>query len=117
MRSVWLDIDLCGDSEYSIPAENSDTHRDWKVTVPGDVVAAIGHVHGHGVAVEATNESKGGLSICRSVATLDPMDVHSVLAMSTCTGTPLDRIRWGTSCACTASTRARTPPATSWASC
>jgi hypothetical protein len=95
VRPVWLDIDLCGDSEYSIPAGYSDTHRDWKVTVPGDVVAAIGHVHGHGVAVEATNESKGGLSICRSVATLDPMDVHSVLAMSTCTGTPLDRIRWG----------------------
>jgi hypothetical protein len=95
VRPVWLDIDQCGDSEYSIPAGYSDTHWNWSVNVPGDVVAALGHVHGHGVAVEATNESRGGQSICRSNATLDPMDVHSVLAMSTCTGTPLARIRWG----------------------
>jgi hypothetical protein len=47
------------------------------VNVPGKVVAMFGHVHGHGIAVEATNESRGGASICRSVATLDPMDVHS----------------------------------------
>jgi hypothetical protein len=95
VRPVWLDIDQCGDSEYSIPAGYSDTHWDWNVNVPGDVVAAIGHVHGHGVAVEATNESKGGKSICRSEATLDPNDVQSVLAMSTCAGTPLDRLHTG----------------------
>jgi hypothetical protein len=45
--------------------------------------------------VEATNDSRGGQSICRSVATLDPMDVHRVLAMTTCAGTPLARIRDG----------------------
>jgi hypothetical protein len=95
VRPVWLDIDQCGDSQYSIPAGYSDTHWDWNVNVPGDVVAAIGHVHGHGVAVEATNENRGGKSICRSEATLDPNDVHSVLAMSTCVGTPLDRLRSG----------------------
>ena len=95
VRPVWLDIDQCGDSEYSIPAGFSDTHRDWKVNVPGKVVAMFGHVHGHGIAVEATNESRGGASICRSVATLDPMDVHSVLAMSTCTGDPLAEVRSG----------------------
>ena len=92
VRPVWLDIDQCGDSEYSIPAGYSDTHRDWRVNVPGKVVAALGHVHGHGVGVEATNESEGGASICRSEATLDPMDVHSVSAMSTCTGDPLARL-------------------------
>jgi stress up-regulated protein Nod 19 len=95
LRPVWLDIDQCGDSEYSIPAGYSDTHRDWKVNVPGKVVAMLGHVHGHGIAVEATNESKGGQSICRSVATLDPTDVHSVLKMSTCTGDPLAVIKSG----------------------
>ena len=93
VRPVWLDIDQCGDSEYSIPAGYSDTHRDWRVNVPGKVVAALGHVHGHGVAVEATNESEGGASICRSEATLDPMDVHSVSAMSTCTGDALARLK------------------------
>jgi hypothetical protein len=89
VRPVWLDIDQCGDSEYSIPAGFSDTHWDWRVNVPGKVVAMIGHLHGHGVAIEATNESRGGMSICKSTATLDPMDVHSVLSMSTCTGDPL----------------------------
>ena len=95
VRPVWLDVDQCGDSEYSIPAGYSDTHWDWSVNVPGNIVAALGHVHGHGIAVEATNESRGGQSICRSVATLDPNDVHSVLSMSTCTGDPLARLRQG----------------------
>ena len=95
LKPVWLDIDQCGDSEYAIPAGFSDAHRDWRVNVPGKVVAAIGHQHGNGVAVEATNESQGGTSICKSVATLDPMDMHRVLAMSTCTGDPLARVRLG----------------------
>jgi len=55
----------------------------------------LGHVHGHGIAVEATNESRGGASLCRSVATLDPDDVHAVRAMSTCAGTPLGHLRYG----------------------
>jgi Stress up-regulated Nod 19 len=95
LKPVWLDIDQCGDSEYSIPAGFSDTHRDWTVNVPGRVVAAIGHVHGHGVAVEATNESEGGRSICRSDATLDPMDAHNVMSMSTCTGDPVASVNQG----------------------
>jgi hypothetical protein len=95
LRPVWLDIDQCGDSEYSIPAGFSDTHWDWTVNVPGKVIAAIGHLHGHGVAIEATNESRGGTSICRSDATLDPMDVHRVLAMGTCTGDPIAQVRQG----------------------
>jgi hypothetical protein len=93
VKPVWLDIDQCGDSEYPIPAGFSDTHWDWNVNVPGNVVAAIGHLHGQGVAIEATNESRGGASICRSNATLDPMDDHSVLSMSTCTGDPLATVR------------------------
>jgi hypothetical protein len=95
LKPVWLDIDQCGDSEYSIPAGFSDTHWDWNVNVPGKVIAAIGHLHGHGVAIEATNESEGGASICKSVATLDPMDVHSVLAMSTCVGDPVANVQQG----------------------
>ena len=97
LKPVWLDIDQCGDSEYSIPAGYSDTHRNWSVNVPGKVVAMLGHVHGHGIAVEATRERAGAASrsICRSVATLDPTDIHSVLKMSTCTGDPLATIRWG----------------------
>jgi hypothetical protein len=99
VKPVWLDIDQCGDSEYSIPAGFSDTHWDWRVDVPGKVVAAIGHVHGHGVAVEATNESDlvegQPRSICRSQAELDADDVHRVMSMGTCTGDPLARIAEG----------------------
>jgi hypothetical protein len=95
LKPVWLDIDQCGDSEYSIPTGFSDTHRDWRVTVPGKVVAMLGHVHGHGIAVEATNESRGGASICRSWATLDPTDVHRVSAMSTCIGDPVATLGQG----------------------
>jgi hypothetical protein len=94
VRPVWLDIDQCGDSEYSIPAGYSDTHRDWSVNVPGKVVSVAGHVHGHGVAVEATNESRGGKVICRSDATLGS-DPHEVVAMSTCVDDPVARVRSG----------------------
>jgi hypothetical protein len=95
VQPVWLDIDQCGDSEYSIPAGFSDTHWDWRVNVPGRIVTMLGHLHGHGVAIEATNQSRGGQLICRSEATLDPTDVHSVLAMSTCTGDPLATVKEG----------------------
>jgi hypothetical protein len=95
LKPVWLDIDQCGDSEYSIPAGFSDTHWDWTVNVPGKVVAMIGHLHGYGVAIEATNESEGGTPICKSVATLDPMDPSMVQSMSTCTGDPLAVLKSG----------------------
>jgi hypothetical protein len=95
VKPVWLDIDQCGDSEYSIPEGESDEHSDWTVNVPGKVVAMLGHVHGHGVAVEATNESHGGSLICRSDATLDPLDAHRVLAMSKCTGDPVAQLASG----------------------
>ena len=36
---------------------------------------------------------EGGTSICRSNATLDPYNVHNVLAMSTCVGDPLARVQ------------------------
>jgi hypothetical protein len=92
---IWLDIDQCGDSQYRIPEGPSDSHWDWSVNVPGKVVAAAGHVHGYGIAVEATNESKGGASICKSVATPHPDDVHAVMSMSTCSGDPLAVIQQG----------------------
>jgi len=94
VRPVWLDIDQCGDSEYSIPTGYSDTHWDWNVNVPGNIVAMIGHVHGHGVFVEATNESEGGASICKSVATFG-IDRHHVESMSTCIANPVATIQSG----------------------
>jgi hypothetical protein len=99
VRPVWLDIDQCGDSEYSIPAGFSDTHSNWSVNVPGRVMTAIGHLHGHGVAIEAVKGTgdahEGAAVICKSVATLDPMSVHNVLSMSTCSGDPLADVKQG----------------------
>ena len=94
LKPVWLDVDQCGDSEYSIPAGESDSHWDWSVNVPGRLVTMLGHVHGHGVRVEATNESEGGASICNSTATL-AADQHHVVSMSTCSGDPLAVLRSG----------------------
>lgn len=36
--------------------------------MPGDLIAAAGHIHDHGVNVELTNESAGGALLCDSVA-------------------------------------------------
>jgi hypothetical protein len=96
LKPVWLDIDQCGDSEYAIPAGFSDTHWDWNVNVPGRIVAMIGHLHGHGVAIEARKGTQeDGELICRSDATLDPMDPHRVLSMGTCVGDPVATVASG----------------------
>jgi hypothetical protein len=96
-RPVWLDINNCGNSLFSIPAGWSTTHWDWKVTVPGDVVAMAGHIHteGHGVRIVArvvqTHET-----ICTSTATYggtpeyyDMMDMPYISSMSRCRADPL----------------------------
>jgi hypothetical protein len=97
VRPLWLDIDLCGDSEYSIPGAPANTEftttRDWTSTISGDVVGMIGHVHAWGVKVSTTNVSKRGQTICTSWAHKDEM--QEVMAMDVCTGTPLARIRQG----------------------
>lgn len=70
LRPVWLDLDQCSlDSEVSVPSgEESDSHYDWEVNVPGDLIATAGHIHDHGVNVELTNESQEGALLCNSVA-------------------------------------------------
>jgi hypothetical protein len=96
VKPVWLDIDQCGDSEYSIDPVWDEATWDWRVNVPGKVVFGVGHVHGHGVAVEAKKITPSQeISICRSNATLDPMDAHRVLAMSSCSGDPLAVLQQG----------------------
>jgi hypothetical protein len=53
-KPLWLDIDGCGDSEYTIPTGYSDTHDPrtgaagqygWVSTVTGRMVAISGHLH------------------------------------------------------------------------
>lgn len=98
LTPVWLDLDQCGDSEVSVPSGESDTHYDWDVDVPGDVVFAAGHIHDHGVNVELTNESDNGATICDSVAGyggtgyVTPDGRSHVSSMSTCLGDPVATI-------------------------
>jgi hypothetical protein len=51
---LWLDIDGCGDSEYTIPTGYSDTHVDWTSTIDGRFLGAAGHLHD----VDITNISR-----------------------------------------------------------
>jgi hypothetical protein len=46
-RPLWLDIDGCGDSEYTILASPSysDTHVSWTSTVSGRMIGIAGHQH------------------------------------------------------------------------
>lgn len=98
---VWLDIDQCGDSQYSIPAGYSDSHWDWDVNRPGNVVAIGGHVHDHGIRIEATNETTGE-SICDSVASygdtpeyIDMNGVARISGMTRCIADPVATVSSG----------------------
>jgi hypothetical protein len=42
---LWLDIDGCGDSEYTAPLGYSDSHVDWTSTIDGRFVGLAGHLH------------------------------------------------------------------------
>jgi hypothetical protein len=44
-KPLWLDIDGCNDSEYTIPTGYSDTHASWTSTVSGRMIGIGGHLH------------------------------------------------------------------------
>ncbi|HEY5625271.1 MAG TPA: hypothetical protein VIT93_02165 [Dehalococcoidia bacterium] len=64
---VWLDVDNCDDSEYSVPVGESDTHWDWTSTITGDLVTTAGHVHDYGINL-AVEDVATGEYLCNSVA-------------------------------------------------
>ena len=97
VRPFWLDIDNCNDSEYTIPAGFSDTHRDFTVpaALAGDVVVMGGHLHNDGVRILTTNETAGG-TLCTSTASYGSHGGELNLdGMSTCAGDPLTHISAG----------------------
>jgi hypothetical protein len=76
-KPLWLDIDGCGDSEYTTPVGYNDATTNWVSTVSGRMIGMGGHLHdvditnaapctnhcpekGHGIAVSA--ELVGGNS-------------------------------------------------------
>ncbi len=64
---IWLDINNCSNSEYTIPAGFSDTHRDFRAPWNGQLVAMGGHLHDDGVFIETTDQTTGN-SLCKSTA-------------------------------------------------
>lgn len=102
LRPVWLDADGCSfDSLISVPEGLSDTHKDWKASIGGKLIAAAGHIHDHGVNIEVTNESAGGSVLCNSVAGYGgpgyetPDGRKHVSSMNVCTGNPIATITKG----------------------
>lgn len=99
VRPVWLDVEQCSlDSEISVPTGLSDTHYDWKVNLPGKLIAAAGHIHDHGVNIELTNESTGGTLLCNSIAGYGgpgyetPDGRKHVSSMGVCLGNPISTL-------------------------
>lgn len=102
LRPVWFDADGCSfDSLISVPNGLSDTHRDWKTTFGGKLIAAAGHIHDHGVNIEVTNKSAGEALLCNSVAGYGgpgyetPDGRKHVSSMGVCTGNPIASITKG----------------------
>src|SRR5215207_6590998 len=97
---LWFDADGCStDSLIEAPVGRSDLHRDIRSPISGDVVAAAGHIHDHGIRVELTNNSRSEASICNSVATTSrtggyetPDGRAHVADMSTCIRDPVATI-------------------------
>ncbi len=52
-KPLWLDIDTCGDSEYTAPVGYSDATKDWVSTVNGRMIGMSGHLHD----VDITNQA------------------------------------------------------------
>lgn len=71
VRPVWLDIDNCADSEVELPANYSDSHKDWTATFSGTIVGAGGHLHEHGISISVENVNTGAY-LCTSVAGYPP---------------------------------------------
>jgi Stress up-regulated Nod 19 len=103
LRPVWFDADGCSfDSLINVPVGLSDTHKDWKTTFGGKLIAAAGHIHDHGVNIEVTNQSTGGTVLCNSVAGYGGAgyETHSdgrkhISSMNVCTGNPISTISKG----------------------
>ncbi len=52
-KPLWLDIDGCGDSEYTTPVGYNDATTDWVSNVNGRMIGMSGHLHD----VDITNAS------------------------------------------------------------
>jgi hypothetical protein len=82
---VWLDVDNCNDSQFSIPKGESHTIWKWKSSMTGRIVGAGGHVHDGGVYMTLSNTATGK-RMCTSWAGYGtkPAFMGTIESMSRC---------------------------------
>jgi hypothetical protein len=98
VRPLWLDVNNCGNSEYSIPAGSSSEVWDFTATsdLEGRIVATFGHVHDQGVQIELRNMTRGEhLCTSRAGYDSDPAYLGHIETMGRCYGDPLGLVTEG----------------------
>lgn len=92
---VWLDMDNCRTSMYSVPPGKSSTTWSWTSTLTGRIVAAGGHVHAGGVGLMLDNATTRA-RICSSRAGYGSGAMEGMVTrMSTCSWDSLGALRAG----------------------
>ena len=93
---MWLDVNNCADSQYSIPKGYSDTPWTWTSTLTGRVVFTGGHVHNGGLYDDLANQTTGE-HLCKSTAGYGTKAAYqgSIESMSTCVWDRLGAVRSG----------------------
>lgn len=93
---VWLDVDNCGDSQFTVPKGESHSKWRWKSTLTGRVVGAGGHVHNGGISITMSNSSTNQ-RMCTSIAGYGtkPEYVGNIESMTACWHDRLGVVRKG----------------------
>ena len=93
---VWLDVDNCADSQFSVPKGESRTKWKWTSDLTGRVVGTGGHVHDGGVSITLSNASTGQ-RMCTSMAGYGTKSQYmgTVESMSICTQDRIGTVRAG----------------------
>lgn len=99
-RPLWLDVDGCGDSVFTIGEGVSHTVADISAGSTWNIIGMAGHLHDHSVDITASNLTTGS-PICQSVASfgasgyVTPDGRKHISGMTQCAGSPLAVVRSG----------------------
>jgi hypothetical protein len=93
---IWLDVDNCQDSQFSVPKGESRTKWKWTSDLTGRVVGTGGHVHDGGISITLSN-STTGQRMCTSYAGYGrkPEFMGAVESMSICAHDRIGSVRAG----------------------
>jgi hypothetical protein len=96
LTPIWLDMNNCRTSEYSVPAGQSSSHWTWTSNLTGRILSTAGHVHDGGVRTTLTNQTTGE-HICTSWAGWGTKAAFqgSIESMSGCTWDRVGTVKKG----------------------